>query len=160
MATTPEAANDLAQNLIRLIKLMHTMRQHVPRLHPAVDPLAYPLLFNLNIEARRVSGLAECVHSDVSTVSRQVSTLVTHGLVAKVTDPEDGRAQVLTLTDAGSDLLRKVHEQRGEWFQTLLADWSDDEIAQFTAHLGRLADTVEEQRSAVLQSPDLTPEHT
>ena len=34
-----------------------------------------------------MSLLAEHVYSDVSTVSRQVTTLVSHGLLEKVTDP-------------------------------------------------------------------------
>ncbi len=157
MGTDPRTANELADHLIGLIKLMHTVRQHVPRIHPAVDPIAYPLLFNLDREPRRVSGLADCVHSDVSTVSRQVSTLVTHGLIAKVPDPEDRRAQVLTLTEAGSDLLREVHAQRGLWFQSLLADWDENDVEQFTGYLARLSRAVEDARAAYLQP---TPEPT
>lgn len=145
----------LADQLIGLMKLMHTVRQHVPRIHPAVDPIAYPLLFQLSQEPRRVSVLAECVHSDVSTVSRQISTLVTHRLVAKVPDPEDRRAQVLTLTDEGTALLREVHAQRGLWFQSLLADWSEADIEQFTTYLARLSGAVDEARASYLQpSPE------
>lgn len=158
MTVTPEKANEVAQNLTRLMKLIHAIRHEVPRLHPAVDPLAYPLLFNLKAEPRRVSTLADCVHSDVSTVSRQVSALATHGLVAKVTDPEDGRAQVLTLTDAGTALLARVHDQRGEWFRELLADWNDDDVTRFTTYLDRLARTLEEHRTAMTTTD--TPEST
>src|SRR4051794_35740785 len=42
--------------------------------------------------AVRVSALAEVLHSDVSTVSRQVSTLVDLGFVRRGPDPDDGRA--------------------------------------------------------------------
>ena len=49
----------------------------------------------------RVSARAGCAHSDVSTVSRQVSHLVTHGLLAKLPDPDDRRAHRVTLTDEG-----------------------------------------------------------
>lgn len=161
MGTTPERANELAQHLIRLIKLMHGARQHVPRIHPAVDPLAYPLLFHLNKGPQRVSALAECVHSDVSTVSRQVSALAMHGLIAKVADPEDGRAQVLTLTEPGSELLAAVHEQRGAWFQSLLEDWDEEDVDRFTEYLARLSDTVEGERSDVHHpTPDTIPETT
>ena len=55
----------------------------------------------------RVSALAEVVHSDVSTVSRQVSTLVDLGFVIRGPDPDDGRAQALTLTDEGTALLHR-----------------------------------------------------
>ena len=104
MAISHDTAAHLSHDLVRLMKLFQSMRQQAPRQHPAVDTAAYPLLFNLRAP-RRVSALAGCVHSDVSTVSRQVTALVTHGLVEKVPDPHDGRAQVLSLTPTGRDLL-------------------------------------------------------
>ena len=72
--STPTAV--LGDDLIRVVKLLHHARQQSPRAHPQVDPMAYPLLFNLKVAPMRVSALAEVLHSDVSTVSRQVSTLV------------------------------------------------------------------------------------
>ena len=93
----------LGDDLIRVVKLLHHVRQQAPRRHPQVDPMAYPLLFNLLAAPLRVSALAELVHSDVSTVSRQVSTLVDLGFVTRGPDPDDGRAQALTLTDEGRD---------------------------------------------------------
>ena len=98
MAISHDTAAQLSHELVRLMKLFQSLRQHAPRLHPGVDTASYPILFNLHDGPRRVSDLAGCVHSDVSTVSRQVTGLVTHGLVEKVPDPQDGRAQVLSLT--------------------------------------------------------------
>ena len=69
--STPTAV--LGDDLIRVVKLLHHVRQQAPRQHPQVDPMAYPLLFNLKVAPMRVSALAEALHSDVSTVSRQVS---------------------------------------------------------------------------------------
>ena len=103
MAISHDTAAQLSHELVRLMKLFQSLRQHAPRLHPGVDTASYPILFNLHDGPRRVSDLAGRVHSDVSTVSRQVTGLVTHGLVEKVPDPQDGRAQVLSLTSAGTD---------------------------------------------------------
>ena len=97
----------LGDDLIRVVKLLHHARQQAPRHHPQVDPMAYPLLFNLKASPLRVSALAEAVHSDVSTVSRQVTTLVELGFVTRGPDPDDGRAQALTLTDEGNALLHR-----------------------------------------------------
>ena len=87
MAISHDTAAQLSHELVRLMKLFQSLRQHAPRLHPGVDTASYPILFNLHDGPRRVSDLAGCVHSDVSTVSRQVSGLVTHGLVEKVPGP-------------------------------------------------------------------------
>ena len=83
--STPTAM--LGDDLVRVVKLLHHVRQQSPRQHPQVDPMAYPLLFNLKVAPMRVSALAEVLHSDVSTVSRQVSTLVDLGFVERGPDP-------------------------------------------------------------------------
>ncbi|WP_270888765.1 MarR family winged helix-turn-helix transcriptional regulator [Pedococcus sp. 5OH_020] len=142
----PQSADRVSRGLIRVMKLMQVMRHHAPRIHPAVDAAAYPLLFNLAAEPRRVSALADCVHSDVSTVSRQVSTLVGHGLLEKLSDPDDGRAQVVRLSDEGHELLSRIQQHRNAWFGELLSDWTVDEAAAFAAQLERFAATLEGAR--------------
>ena len=139
-ASLPVALGD---DLIRVVKLLAIVRQHAPRQHPQVDPMAYPLLFNLRAGPLRVSALAEAVHSDVSTVSRQVSTLVDHGFVTRGPDPDDGRAQALSLTADGESLLVAIRSSRDRWLSGLLADWPDDEVAAFTQHLRHFASNLE-----------------
>ena len=112
---TPTAV--LGDDLVRVVKLLHHVRQQPPRQHPQVDPMAYPLLFNLKVAPLRVSALAEVLHSDVSTVSRQVSTLVDLGFVERGPDPHDGRAQALSLTAEGSRLLTAIREDRDRWLR-------------------------------------------
>lgn len=139
--STPTAG--LGDDLVRVVKLLHHVRQQAPRRHPQVDPMAYPLLFNLLAGPLRVSALAEAIHSDVSTVSRQVSTLVDLGFVARGPDPDDRRAHALTLTDEGTALLHAIRDDRDRWLQGLLADWDDDEVASFSRHLRHFASDLE-----------------
>ena len=125
MAISHDTAAQLSHELVRLMKLFQSLRQHAPRLHPGVDTASYPILFNLHDGPRRVSDLADCVHSDVSTVSRQVTGLVTHGLVEKVPDPA-GRPGPDAVPDQRrhATCCERLKDQRGEWFRELLADWS------------------------------------
>ena len=153
MPLTLDAASNLSLTMIRVVKLLQSMRHHAPRLHPAVDISAYPMLFNLHAGPKRVSELADCVHSDVSTVSRQTTMLVGHGLAEKVADPADGRVQVITLTAEGTALIERIKEQRAQWFQTLLADWSAEDIAGFTAYLDRFGDSLEASRPRITPRP-------
>ncbi|MBM6401631.1 MarR family winged helix-turn-helix transcriptional regulator [Phycicoccus sonneratiae] len=150
--STPTAL--LGDELVRVLKLMHVARARAPRHHEQVDPMAYPLLFNLKRATMRVSELADAVHSDVSTVSRQVSTLVEHGLVVRQPDPADGRAHVLAVTDAGTDLLLALREGRDRWLQGLLSEWSDDDVRDLTAHLARLAADLETSLTDPTQRTD------
>ena len=139
--STPTAV--LGDELIRVVKLLHHARQQSPRAHPQVDPMAYPLLFNLKAAPMRVSALAELLHSDISTVSRQVSTLVDLGFVVRGPDPDDGRAQVLSVTDEGTRLLIAIREGRDRWLKGLLGDWSDDDVTSFSTHLRHFASDLE-----------------
>jgi DNA-binding MarR family transcriptional regulator len=139
--STPTAT--LGDELVRVTKLLHVVKAQAPRKHPQVDPMAYPLLFNLQREPMRVSALADAVHVDVSTVSRQVSTLVELGFVERGPDPDDGRAQALSVTAEGTALLVAIRESRDRWLQQLLADWSDDDVRHFSDHLARFASDLE-----------------
>jgi len=150
--STPTAV--LGDDLVRVMKLLHLVRQQAPRQHPQVDPMAYPLLFNLKVRPLRVSTLAELVHSDVSTVSRQVSTLVDLGFVTRGPDPDDGRAQALSLTDEGSALLTAIRDDRDRWLQRLLGDWSDDDVTSFTSHLRHFASDLEASLSSTSRRND------
>jgi DNA-binding MarR family transcriptional regulator len=147
VAITIDAASTFSVTMVRVIKLIKAMRQHAPSHHPGIDASAYPLLFTIASGPRRVSELADCVHSDVSTVSRQASTLVGLGVAKKVTDPDDGRAQVITITPEGESLLETIKAERSRWFQSLLADWTSEEVAEFTAYLDRFGDALEVSRT-------------
>lgn len=135
--------SSFGDSLVRAMKLMGAVKQRAPRIEPQLDPVGYPLLFNLTGEPRRVSELAERVYLDISTVSRQVSALVAQGYVSRIPDPSDGRAHVLTLTDEGRALLTEIRERRNSWLGQVTAGWSDGDLATFDALLRRFADDVE-----------------
>ena len=139
MAISLANATHLSTELVRVMKLFQSLRHHTPKLHPGVEPASYPILFNLVDEPRRVSLLADCIHSDVSTVSRQVTMLVSHGLVAKVADAQDGRAFMVSLSAEGAELVERVKAARGEWFRRMLHDWEPADAEAFQGYLQRFA---------------------
>jgi DNA-binding MarR family transcriptional regulator len=156
MAISLETASQLSTELVRVMKLFQSLRQNAPKLHPGVEPASYPILFNLVGEPRRVSLLADCVHSDVSTVSRQVTLLVSHGLLDKVADPLDGRAFMVSLSAEGEALVERLKASRGEWFRLMLHDWEPAEAEAFGDYLERFATSFEASRDH-LRSITLTP---
>lgn len=147
MSVTPETAKAISTTLVRVMKVIGSMKSQLPVTKfidvPGLDHSHFPTLFTLGHEPRRVSALAELIHSDISTVSRQVSHLVQLGLVEKIDDPADGRAQLLSLSPTGRRVIDELVDRRGEWFEQLLRGWSEDEAAAFLAHLGRFGDDVE-----------------
>jgi DNA-binding MarR family transcriptional regulator len=58
----------------------------------------------------RPGQVAEKLCLDRSVISRQVAALAQHGLVGRVGDPEDGRAELVSLTEAGRERLRHARD--------------------------------------------------
>lgn len=158
MGVTPDTAHELFMSLVRVQKLLVAARNSAPSLAAGADPAAYPVLFTIDaLDSPRLSEVADAVHSDLSTVSRQVSAMVSHGLLAKEADPADGRAQVLRVTDAGREAIATIKAARGEWLERLLADWDPSDARDFTRHLRHLGDNLDAQLRARGQSPTLPP---
>jgi DNA-binding MarR family transcriptional regulator len=86
----------------------------------------------------RLTQLAQELGLDPSSVSRQVSSLERHGLVAKEKDPRDQRAQQLALTERGLAAVESLRSARAQALVRLLPDWSDADLDTLNAALGRL----------------------
>jgi DNA-binding MarR family transcriptional regulator len=107
-------------------------------LHPDLDGAAYGLLALLqDAGPQRASDLVTRLGLDKSTVSRQVNSLVTLGLVDRAADPEDGRALVLTPSAEGSAQLARIREARRARWEADMAGWPVEDVARLADLLGR-----------------------
>lgn len=88
------------------------------------------------------------MHSDISTVSRQVTALVGFGLVEKYPDPQDGRVAMVCLSPLGAELVDRLKQGRGRWFQHLLEDWDPEEAERLIDLLEKLTATINDARAA------------
>ena len=80
--------------------------------------------------------LAERLGYDKGLASREVSALVSRGLVLKV---RPARAVCIQLSPPGERLMRKLHELSRERDEFLLADMSAEERRLFNRQLDRMA---------------------
>lgn len=135
-------AGQLSVSVIRMMRMLHATRARAPRVHPALEPSHHAVLVALREGPARVGDVAENIISDASTVSRQVSHLTALGLLEKVPDPQDRRAQLVALSDEGRALLDELVARREAWFDELLADWPDEDVRAFTAFVDRFCDSV------------------
>ena len=111
---------------------------------------AYQALFGLTIpEWRLVAVLAEegsitpmmlgeRTRMDKVTVSRAATALLSRGLLVRTPHVKDGRSHFLDLSPAGRELYARVAPEALKLERTLLADFSAEEVATFTAMLRRL----------------------
>jgi len=109
------------------------------QLHADLDGAAYGLLVLLDDAGPlRASDVVTRLGLDKSTVSRQVASLVALGLVDRVPDPDDGRAQVLSTSAEGHTRLSRLRDARRQRWEADLADWETTDVATLAQLLGRL----------------------
>lgn len=109
------------------------------RVHPDLEPAAYGLLSVLHSQGRmRLTVLAKHVGVGKPSVSRQIALLMDLGLVQKEDDPVDGRAQLIGLTETGTQKMRTIQIGRQQAFNERLASWDEAELASLSTLLAKL----------------------
>ena len=138
----PASAGKLSVSVIRMLRMLQATRVRTPRVHPNLEPTHHAVLIALQERPARIGDIAERNIADASTVSRQVSHLTSLGLLEKVPDPDDGRAQLVALSAEGRVLLDELVARREAGFDELLADWPEEDVQRFIAYVDRFCDTV------------------
>lgn len=147
-----DRADELGHQLIRFIRLVSRVGSHIAAgQKDGVETAAYALLACLVMEGpQRTTALADAVHSDISTVSRQSATLVRLGLLERRPDPQDGRACLLAATPEGERVFEHNRRQRDAHIAQMLSGWDAADVRKLTGLLGRLNTDFEAYRGALL----------
>ncbi|MEV0079282.1 MarR family transcriptional regulator [Nocardia neocaledoniensis] len=154
MSEHEPAIDTIAIQLVRLHRLRDRALAQIKD-HSGIDPAGFVVLFRLVCDGPMRSGaLAEAVHSDASTVSRQVAQLVERGLVRRTADPDDGRATVLEATDAGHETADRIRARRRDSIAVVTEDWSSEDRAAFAALLSRFVADYDAARPILSRSPE------
>lgn len=115
------------------------------RLDPPLERAAYVVLARIvGGGPARLTGLAEGLGFDLSTVSRQVSALEQAGLVDRTPDPADRRAQVITATETGRAAFARHRRVWVGALRQVTADWTPHERREFVRLFTRLNDAFSE----------------
>ena len=135
-----EKAEAILNQLVRFVRLGKRAATRFASSHvDGIEQAAYMILYVLVSEGpRRTTSLAEAIHSDTSTVSRQVGALVRHGLVERQADPADGRACLLAATPRGVECFDAHRRARTAEMMQVLANWSNEDLRQGAELLDRL----------------------
>lgn len=133
------AVDELCSELVRFMHLVKRVAHRVGPGNNGVEFAAYALLGHIVCDGpMRTTALADVVHSDPSTVSRQVAALVRHGLLERKADPVDGRASLLVATTEGLKIFEEARRQRSVLLTRVLADWPCGDLQQLNGLLERL----------------------
>ncbi len=115
------------------------------QVHPELEGVGYSMLSFIE-QAGRVRLTDIGLHFSVgkATVSRQVKALEEIGLVARESDPLDGRAALVSLTEEGAIRYLRVRSSRTAQFRELMRTWPEDDVVRFADLLERFNEQTEE----------------
>ncbi|MFI9505821.1 MarR family winged helix-turn-helix transcriptional regulator [Nocardia sp. NPDC052566] len=144
------SVDTIATQLSRLQRIRDRVTAQL-RTSEGVDPAAFVILFRLLCDGPMRSGaLADAVHSDASTVSRQVAQLVERDLVERQADRADGRASVLAVTEHGREVAMTIRKRRQQNLTMVMSAWTAEDRAAFAGLLRRFVDDFEQAKPAMV----------
>jgi DNA-binding MarR family transcriptional regulator len=149
MTTREQAADlDVTYELVRFVRRTRAYaNEHLAEIHPELDYNTFVILLAVHdaSDGVRASDLVGDLFVHKSTISRAVSTLERLGLLTRMTDPDDGRAQLLTVPKGAGERVEAFRSQSYAWLGDLVADWAPDELETFARQLTRLNDAAEKR---------------
>lgn len=136
---------ELERALTRISHLLTRVRRHDRAAAEAgvnVDRAGVPLLRILaeGQPALRLGELATLLGVEAPAVTRQVQRLERAGLVERVADPEDRRAQRVRATQAGREATDAIRSVGRRWMQEALADWTPADMRALATLNHRMVD--------------------
>ena len=141
-ATRPRRASDfpyrseLLANLSALILLWDSPRfqgEILAKSGESIDQQAHATLRHLLAWGpMRPTALSEVLGTGASHVSKIVRRLEDDGWVQRATDPSDGRATLISLTDEGVVAAHGVYALGDRMIAEILEGWSEDDVRMYT----------------------------
>jgi DNA-binding MarR family transcriptional regulator len=139
---------DVNYELIRFVRRTRAYAiEHLEEIHPDLDYNTFVILLAVHDAPHgvRASDLVGDLFVHKSTISRAVSTLERLGLIDRVTHPDDGRAQLLSVPQEARERIEAFRTRSYGWLGGLVADWAPEELDAFARQLTRLNDAAEKK---------------
>ena len=155
---TPLATDDCV-GLLQALQQLARARRRSMRQHPDASGLMVLSALEGCADGMRISTLAESVMLDVSAASRRIAALEAAGLLARVPDPADHRAQLVRLTADGRSTLVAATHAAGADLAGRMTGWSTADISTLTGLARRLATDLVASDPGCARSPGANRQH-
>src|SRR5271154_1190058 len=136
-----DVADDLGVVELELLKLVRHLETFGRKssLYQEIDRAGYIALRTVDgLGPSCINRLAQELHLDSSTVTRQVAVLESGALVTRHVDPNDGRSWLIDLTSRGRKAMRAVERGRHHAIDSILRGWSTEEVHDLARMITKL----------------------
>ncbi|MEC3992391.1 copper transporter [Actinacidiphila sp. DG2A-62] len=142
-AAAPPAAHTAARDLLVLFRRLRKRLREVPS--SGLTPSQTSVLLRLDKDgASSTTLLAAAEGVRPQSMTAVLNALEETGLIRRSPDPEDGRRQVVTLTEAGAERVAGGREARQDWLTVAMAERLDArQLAVVNEALALLGEVVE-----------------
>jgi DNA-binding MarR family transcriptional regulator len=131
-----ELDGELAGALFAVVRRLSRLPVDEP-----VDKAGLAVLYETHrLGTVRPSDLAAQMRLDLSTISRHLQALEQQGLVRRIADPDDARAQRISVTASGTEVLTRMMAHRAAAIRAAIAHWPEADRGVLNQLLRRLAD--------------------
>ena len=93
--------------------------------------------------------LTKALEVDKATVTRSLNKLESCGVIERRRDHDDHRVNRILLTEYGHDLRQDLKRVAREWHDTLLKDFTPDEVQSLAKLFGKLTDNARAFRESI-----------
>jgi DNA-binding MarR family transcriptional regulator len=139
-----DAIDAIEGSLEHLFRLNASRKVHQRRAAAAGVALSQPgfqLLRRIHEEnGLHIGALARLTEMDPAATGRQIAQLEADGLVTREKNSDDGRAVVVKVTPAGSEVRRRLGLVAERHMSDVLADWSAADRRRFASLLPRFVE--------------------
>ncbi|WP_188192043.1 MarR family winged helix-turn-helix transcriptional regulator [Nonomuraea sp. SYSU D8015] len=144
---TPVIAPDLLDLRVSIASIVHWADSHSVRLalmdavdFPVNDVPMFLVVNQLSYRgAMRPSDLALALGTGRANLTKIAHRLDDAGLIVRVREPSDERSVLLALTPRGREIGQRIMEYNQQGLESLLADWSDEDVRTLKRLLARIA---------------------
>ena len=103
-----------------------------------IPPMWRVLSFLWDHEELSIGHLADVCGIERTNLSKVVDRMTSEGLVARVSDPRDGRTTIVRMTGEGEALFRRAAPTVIDYLGESVSGFSENEVAEFIGYLKRI----------------------
>ncbi|BBH23189.1 hypothetical protein Back11_45340 [Paenibacillus baekrokdamisoli] len=144
----PNDIRNIAQSTLQLIQEFKKAQD----IRSDLDRVSFEILMLVKMKDRiRPSDLAAELDVNPSSITRRLQPLLQAGLVGILTDPEDLRSSLISLTAQGDEALNRFLERSVDGLGIILKEWGEEDIHVLAQTLGRYAESMKDWRLAYMK---------